>query len=106
MRIQLIDESLGKDGALIVPSLERLGLDTLVPAGATIDVPDDVAGAGPHWRQPAAGDDLAYLAATGLATLDEHGGIKTVHDLGRGLLAQTTTWGRAPEAKKTDGKSI
>jgi hypothetical protein len=106
MRVQLINPEPGVEGAperhaRIVPSL---GLTVL--AGDVIDVPDDVAGVGPHWRAPNDGDvvdlqHVAYLRDTGSLQLNEDGSIRSVYDLGYGLLAQVDVWTRPAEAKAT-----
>jgi hypothetical protein len=63
VRIRLVDPSLRAEDGRIVPSLADVGLDPLVQAGETIDVPESLAGRGP-----------------------EDG------DLGTGMLAQTDVW--------------
>lgn len=104
MQIQLIDPDPGPDsaarGAVIVPVLAEYGLPTLVEAGQIIDVPPSLAGAGPSWRAPKDGDDLAYLRDTGQVRLNDDGSIRSVHDLGHGLLAQPDIWTRASEDTK------
>jgi hypothetical protein len=110
MLITLIDPQLGPDDARVVPVLENHGLDSYVPSGATIDVPAEVAGVGPHWRAPKDGDDLNYLRQVGFLTFEDDGSIKGVYDLGRGLLAQVDAWGKAeaPEAEQiasTEGEA-
>jgi hypothetical protein len=98
MKVQLVDPSLGKDDARLVPVLADHGLDVLVPAGAVIDVPPAVAGKAPHWRKPVDGDDLAFMETK----VDEDGETTTVHDLGSGLLAQVDIWAKPG---KTDDSS-
>jgi len=92
MRVRLIDPdpSPGSDErhARVVPVLHTAGLDEYVLAGQVIDVPDEIAGAGPHWRAPKDGDDLAFMETR----LAEDGQTRSVHDLGHGLLAQGELW--------------
>lgn len=116
MKIQLRNPEPGVEGsaerhALIVPSLADHGLDPLVLAGAVIDVPDAVAGAGPHWRPPR--DDefdgdlgiqhLLYLRDTGSLRYndDDDGSIRSVLDLGHGLLSQVDVWSKPEAPAKT-----
>jgi len=94
MKVQLVDPTLGKDDGKIVPSLSNHGLPEFVKAGEVIDVPDAVAGRGPHWRAAADGDDLAFME-----THTDDKGKVTVHDLGEGLLAQIGIWARPETAK-------
>jgi hypothetical protein len=91
MLIQLIDPDPGADGsaerhARIVPVLGG----QLVLAGETIDVPDEVAGRAAHWRQPEEGDDLAFSETR----LNDDGTVRSIHDLGFGLLAQPEVWAK------------
>mgnify|MGYP001565877477 CR=1 FL=1 len=107
MRIQLNDPGLGKhdpgngvEHARVVPVLEDFGLDSYVPNGSVIDVPDEVAGAAPHWRLATPGDDVAFMESR----TDAKGKV-TVHDLGHGLLAQVDIWSKAdaPATKNQEG---
>lgn len=63
VRIRLVDPSLRAEDGRIVPALADVGLDPFVQAGATIEVPESLAGRGP-----------------------EDG------DLGHGMLAQIDVW--------------
>lgn len=107
MKVQLINPDPGVEGAperhaRIVPILATVGLDPLVLAGAVIDVPDEIGGAGEHWRAPR--DDefdgaeglqhLLYLRDTGSLRYADDGSIRSVRDLGHGLLAQPDVWTR------------
>jgi len=105
MLIQLIDPDPGPGSderhARIVPALSSVGVDQLVRAGQVIDVPAEIAGAGPHWRAPRDGDDLQFMETR----LSEDGQTRSVHDLGHGLLAQTDVWAKVekPAAKSEGG---
>jgi hypothetical protein len=93
MKVQLINPDPGappERHARIVPLL-----DTVVLAGEIIDVDPEIAGAGPSWRKPVEGDDLAFMETR----LNDDGSVHSVHDLGRGLLAQVDVWAKPPEAK-------
>jgi hypothetical protein len=90
VKIQLVDEALGKDGARIVPALRDHGLPELVSAGEIIDVPPALAGAGPSWRKPREEDDLVFMETK----VDDEGTVTSVHDLGHGLLAQLGVWAK------------
>lgn len=108
-KVHLIDPDPGPDSAerhaRTVPVLALYGLPQLVRAGSTIDVPDDVAGAGPHWRPLKDTDDQRYLRdVAGMLTFNDDGSIKAVHDLGHGLLAQPEIWSRPVEAETKQDK--
>jgi hypothetical protein len=101
VKVQLNDPALGvhdpangQEHARIVPKLADHGIDTYVPNGAVIEVPDEVAGAGPYWRPAQPGD-----AENMERRVDEKSGKVTVHDLGHGLLAQVGIWSRPTEKK-------
>jgi hypothetical protein len=96
-KIQLVDPALGKDGGRIVPALG----DLFVAAGEVIDVPDDVAGAGPRWRAATPDDDLSFMETH---HDDDPKVGTTVRDLGHGLLAQTDIWARAAEPAPATAK--
>jgi hypothetical protein len=104
MKVQLVNPGHGPDSdqvhARIVPALSGAGLNQLVLAGETIDVPDEIAGAGSHWRAPKDGDDLSFMECTHNAD----GSVKAVHDPGHGLLAQTDVWTKVEKtAEHKDG---
>jgi len=100
-KAQLIDPTLGPDDARIIPSLaghpafQVIGREDgaphhIVRSGDVVEGPDDVIGAGPSWRAPKPGDDLAFMETR----TNDQGEITSVHDLGRGLLAQLGIWER------------
>lgn len=102
VKVKLDDPSLGKhdpgnaaEHARMVPELEKHGIDPYVPNGAVIEVPPEVAGVAPFWRQPKDGDDIAFMETRRA----DDGGIVSVHDLGRGLLSQTDIWSAVVEKK-------
>lgn len=114
MKVQLVNPDPGVEGsaerhARIVPVLASVGLDPLVLAGAVIDVPDHIGGAGEHWRAPR--DDefegdiglqhLLYLRDTSGLRYADDGSIRSVRDLGHGLLAQPDLWSRADKPSAT-----
>jgi hypothetical protein len=104
-KIKLVDPGLGvhdpdkgRFHQLVVPALERHGIDSLVSSGQIIEVPPDVAGVAPYWRAPKDGDDMPWLISGGLVRRDEHGAVTSVHDLGYGLLSQVGIWEAVTEA--------
>jgi hypothetical protein len=104
VKVQLNDPAMGvhdpdngQEHARIVPILADHGIDSYVPNGAVIEVPDDVAGAGPYWRERRPEDASNMESRT-----DEKSGKVTVHDLGHGLLAQVGIWSRPAPEKKGD----
>lgn len=99
-KVQLVDPSLGKHDpdkgqvhGKIVPALG----DLFVASGEIIDVPDEIAGAGPHWRKAELGDDLTWMETH---HDDDPSVGTTVHDLGHGLLAQVGIWARPSDEKE------
>lgn len=100
VKVQLVDPSLGKHDPAndaihgrIVPSLG----DRFVASGEIIEVPAEIAGAGPRWRAAEPGDDLSYMETH---HDDDPAVGTTVHDLGHGLLAQTEIWARPSDEKE------
>jgi hypothetical protein len=89
MRVKLIDPN----GDKIVPILADYGLPVRVPQGSVIEVPDELAGRGPAWREPTDEDyahgprhwDHVHKRRIGDGPVE-------IEDLGEGLLAQTTIW--------------
>lgn len=111
-KIKLVDPGLGVHDPdkgeyhqLVVPVLERYGIDPLVSSGQEIEVPPELAGVAPYWRAPKDGDDMAWLVSGGLVRRDEYGAVTSVHDLGHGLLSQVGIWEAvsAPAPKKQEG---
>lgn len=91
VRVRLVDPSLGPDDARIVPVLADHGLATLVARGSVIEVPAEVAGEGPSWREvPESHKDPSgfydYRLHIGEQTRTEY------QHLGHGLLAQVGIW--------------
>lgn len=108
IKIKLVDPGLGVHDPekgefhqLVVPALERYGIDSLVSSGQEIEVPPELAGVAPYWRAPKDGDDLPWLISGGLVKRDEQGTITSVHDLGHGLLAQVGIWEKVAAPAKT-----
>lgn len=68
--------------------------------GETHDVPDEIAGAAPYWRRPVEGDELHFMETRS----DPAGQVRSVHDLGHGLLAQVDVFERddAPAPKDAE----
>jgi hypothetical protein len=88
MRVKLIDPN----GDKIVPVLANYGLPVRVERGSVIDVPDDVAGRGPAWREPTDAERMNAQHWDHVHKRRIGDGPVEIEDLGTGLLAQFTIW--------------
>lgn len=70
-----------------------------VPAGGVVKVSPEEAGTAPRWRRVEVDDSDHPLEELGGRETREHAGHLEVHDLGSGLLAQTSNWEPATKAE-------
>jgi hypothetical protein len=82
-------------GPRILPDLSGSGVADVVQHGDVIDVPAELAGEGPRWRQVGKPEDDPLHPnhdPFGFYDRREHAGHAEVFDLGSGLLAQVDIW--------------